>query len=114
MTLKQLLFEMYGIEDPHPSSERLYELLGTIGELHARKQKDYGRADDPFANVRGSSEWGVQPWVGAMIRLNDKVKRLQTFALTGSLANEGAFDSFLDIAVYALIAHVLLEEQLGQ
>ena len=97
--------------DRHPNSARYHELLAEAGELHDRKQADYGRGDDPFANVRASDEWGVPGWVGAMIRLNDKVRRLQTLASRGSLANEAAIDSFMDIAVYALIARVLYEQE---
>ena len=95
----------------HPNSARFHQLLKEIGELHDRKQADYGRGDDPFANVRSSTEWGVPAWVGAMIRLNDKVRRLQTLATKGALANEAATDSLQDIAVYALIALVLYEQE---
>ena len=95
----------------HPSSQRLHALLKEMGELHDRKQKDYGTSQDPFANVRGSLDFGVKPWVGAMIRLNDKVKRLQSHAQGSPLANEGALDSMMDIAVYALIAYVLYEQE---
>jgi hypothetical protein len=48
-----------------------------------------------------------------MVRLTDKVRRLQTLAQTGELSNEGAIDSFMDISVYALIARVLFEETNG-
>jgi hypothetical protein len=95
----------------HPNSQRFHELLKEAGELHDKKQTDYGRGDDPFANVRSSSEWGVPAWVGAMVRLNDKVRRLQALATKGSLANEAAIDSMMDIAVYALIARVLYEQE---
>lgn len=95
----------------HPNSERFHQLLVEMGELHDRKQEDYGRGDDPFANVRASEEWGIPGWVGAMIRLNDKVRRLQALRTKGSLANEAAVDSFMDIAVYALIALVLYEQE---
>jgi hypothetical protein len=94
----------------HPLSQRLHALLIEIGQLHDKKQKDYGVDNDPFANVRGSAEWGVQPWVGAMVRANDKMKRLQKFAKVGSLANEAVEDSFKDLAVYSLIGLVLYEE----
>lgn len=79
--------------------------------MHDRKQADYGRGDDPFANVRASEEWGIKGWVGAMVRAQDKVRRLQTFAQRGSLVNEPVRDSLLDLAVYALIALVLYEEE---
>jgi hypothetical protein len=95
----------------HPSSQRFHELLKQAGDTHDRKSADYGSLTDPFANVRASEEFGVSSWVGAMIRLNDKVTRLKSLAVKGSLSNEAATDSFMDIAVYALIAHVLFEEK---
>ena len=97
----------------HPNSARFHEILAELGELHDRKQQDYGRGDDPFANVRASGEWGVKSWIGAMIRLTDKVRRLQAYALKGRLANEGVEDSLRDIAVYAAIALVLFEQECG-
>lgn len=95
----------------HQGSKRFHELLQEIGDLHDRKQLDYGSAKDPFANVRASEEFGIPSWVGALVRLNDKVVRLKQFAQRGSLANESAKDSMLDIAVYALISYVLYEEE---
>lgn len=94
----------------HPNSARFHSILKELGELHDRKQLDYGKGNDPFANIRGSAEWGIPAWVGAMVRANDKIKRLQTFAVKGSLANEGAIDSFNDLAVYAVIGRVLFED----
>lgn len=97
----------------HPNSARFHALLAEAGTTHDLKQGDYGKDDDPFANVRASEEWGIPGWVGAMVRLTDKVRRLQTLAGKGSLANESAYDSFVDIAVYALIAYVLYEQEHG-
>ena len=95
----------------HPNSARFHELLDEAGTLHDLKQGDYGKGDDPFANVRASEEWGIEPWIGAMVRLNDKVRRLQSLATKGTLNNEAAIDSFMDIAVYALIARILYEQE---
>lgn len=95
----------------HPNSARFHELVQEIAALHDLKQEDYGAGDDPFANVRSSAAWGVPGWVGTLIRLNDKVVRLQSFVRKGKLANESAEDSMRDIAVYALIALVLYEEE---
>lgn len=92
-------------------SERFHEILRNLGELHDKKQADYGRPDDPFANVRASEEWGVEAWLGAMVRANDKIRRLQTYAQTGKLSNEGVEDSLMDLAVYSIIALVLFEEE---
>ena len=90
---------------------RFHALLKQIGELHDKKQQDYGSNADAFANVRASEEWGVSPWIGAMIRATDKVRRLQSFSVKGTLANEGVEDSLMDLAVYALISLVLFREE---
>lgn len=90
---------------------RFHALLQQIADLHDKKQADYGKDADPFANVRASRFWGIAPWVGALVRLNDKVSRLQSFARKGALANESAEDSMMDIAVYALIALILYREE---
>lgn len=82
-----------------------------MGELHDRKQSDYGKADDPFANVRSADDWGLSPSLGACIRMGDKLRRLQAFYRKGSLANESVEDAFLDLAVYAIIGLLLYREE---
>jgi hypothetical protein len=86
-------------------------VLTELTRLHAAKNQDYGRAADPYANVRASEDWGIPPWVGAMVRATDKLRRLQTFAQKGTLANEGVEDSLLDLAVYAVIGLLLYREE---
>lgn len=102
--------ELRRVGERHPNSARFHQLLAEAGQMHDRKQKDYGSDTDPFANVRASENWGIPGWVGALVRLSDKVARLQSFARRGSLANESAKDSMMDIAVYALIAYTLYEQ----
>lgn len=97
-------------DPPEAGDPRFHALLREIGRLHDRKQADYGRAEDPFANVRASADFGVAPWVGAMIRANDKMRRIQRFAQRGRLHNERVEDSLMDLAVYALIALILYRE----
>ena|SRR5579864_1079405 len=95
----------------HPKSQEFHDLLIKIGELHNRKQKDYGTDTDPFANIRASEDFGIDGWIGALVRLNDKIARLKNFAKKKSLANESVEDSLLDISVYALIALILYREK---
>ncbi len=95
----------------HHLSARFHQILRGLGDLHDLKQLDYGAADDPFANIRSSADFGIRPWVGALVRGNDKMKRLQKLSREGNLANEPAVDSFRDLAVYAIIALVLFEEE---
>lgn len=97
----------------HPKSEEFHALLKEMGDMHDRKQADYGRSDDPFANVRASSDFGVEAWIGCMIRANDKMRRIQTAAQGSELKNEGVEDSLLDLAVYAIIGLILYREWAG-
>lgn len=89
------------------------DILKILRDLHERKSKDYGKDNDPYANVReGADNWGIAPWIGAMIRASDKVARLQAYARNGVLANEGVEDSLQDIAVYAIIALILFRQEI--
>jgi hypothetical protein len=106
---QEFLQEKHG--DRHPNSARFHTILEGLGELHDEKQKGYGTSTDPFANVRGSERWGVAPWLGAMIRANDKIVRLQSYAQKGSLPFESVEDAFRDLAVYAIIGLCLFEEE---
>lgn len=87
------------------------QALDEMWALHQKKNQDYGAKNDPYRNVRGGADWGVDPWVSAQIRLGDKTKRLQKYAQTGELTNENAEDSLLDQAVYSVISLVLWREQ---
>jgi|SRR5438093_3873777 len=91
-------------------SERFHEILQELGQLHDKKQADYGSSSDPFANVRASQEFGIPPWIGAMLRGNDKIVRIKSFITKGNLKNESLEDSLRDLAVYAIIALTLYEE----
>jgi len=46
-----------------------------------------------------------------MIRANDKIIRLQSLLVKGKLENESARDSLIDLASYAIIALILMEEE---
>lgn len=91
----------------HPASEAFHAVLKQLGDLHDKKQLDYGTSSDPFHNVRSAGEWNIDPWVGAMVRASDKIRRLQSYNNNGMLANEGVEDAFMDLAVYAIIALLL-------
>ena len=97
----------------HPASQRFHDKLKELGELHDRKQADYGIESDPFYNVRSSSEFGVPGHIGAAIRMSDKMRRIQASARGSKLQNEGILDSFDDIAVYSIIGGLLWEDEQG-
>lgn len=92
--------------------EPFYAIINEITAMHDKKQKDYGTDQDPLANVRASTDYGVPSWIGVLVRMNDKMKRLQKAARGGQLANESVEDSIIDIAVYAIIDLVLYREMI--
>jgi len=87
-------------------------VLREMKRLHDKKQLDYGSKTDPFANVRAAEDFGIPGWLGAVLRANDKMSRLKSFAEKGVLANEPIEDSLIDLANYAVIALVLYREAL--
>jgi hypothetical protein len=95
-------------------NEQFSGVLEEMLALHDRKNRDYGTASDPFANVRASEEFGIPAWLGSVIRANDKMSRLKAFAQNGTLANEGVEDSLIDLANYAVIALCLYRGGGGQ
>lgn len=97
----------------HPSSEAFHTLLRAAGEMHDRKQADYGTDADPFANVRAAADWGLPGSLGACIRMGDKLHRLQSYYRKGTLTNEGVVDTFLDGLVYNGIGLLLYIEENG-
>src|SRR6185437_6718536 len=89
---------------------RFLAALEEIRLMHVRKGADYGQGTDTFANVRASEDFGIPGWLGAVMRGNDKMARLKSFAVKGKLENEPVEDSLLDLANYAIIAMVLWRE----
>lgn len=87
------------------------QVLDEIKALHDKKQADYGTEDDQFANIRASELFGFPAWVGAVMRAQDKIHRIQTFSRKGRLVNETVEDSLLDLAVYAVIALAMHREE---
>lgn len=86
------------------------QIIAEMREMHIKKRTDYGRIDDPYANVRASEAFGIPGWVGALTRQQDKTRRLQKFVTEGNLANESVEDSLLDSIVYGVIALALWRE----
>lgn len=98
------------VEPKIKGDPRFHATLKEMGELHDRKQQDYGSASDPFANYRSSEDIGIPAWKNAFLRTTEKVNRVKSFIRNGNLANEGVEDAFMDIAVTAIISLVTYRE----
>ena len=97
-------------EFPEGGDPRFRKILAEMLALHIKKGADYGTSTDIFANVRGSEELGIDAWRGTLVRCMDKVKRLCNAAKGAKMANESVQDSWIDLANYAVIGHIMYDE----
>lgn len=88
-----------------------YKIVDELKQIHSMKSFDYGKEKDPLSNLRNSEEFGISNWIGAMIRANDKMARIKTFANKKELKNESVEDALKDLANYAILALVLYREE---
>jgi len=94
----------------HP---RFYELWKLMGEIHSRKNNDYAGDADPLRNFRKCEGWELEAWKGALVRLEDKLSRIESFAMKPKfeVKDESFVDTCIDGANYFLLMAILFEEQ---
>jgi len=94
----------------HPD---FYKLLEQMADLHSRKNHDYAGESDPLKNLRACERLNLKPFLGVLVRLQDKWSRLEEFVNSGQLMvkNESVIDTLMDNAVYSLLAIILYKEQ---
>jgi hypothetical protein len=104
--------------DRLPGDKRYYKLLAEEAILHARKNRDYSGDQDPLANLRECEKMGVRMFDGIMVRLSDKwsramvlIKRMRTTGEGPAVVDESLEDTLRDLAVYAKLAIVALQER---
>jgi len=95
----------------HVDSENFIALTKQLCEIHMKKSHDYGHNNQPLANFEESTRFGVRPFTGIMIRMNDKMIRIQNFIDKGNLQCESVSDALLDIAAYALLGIIQLQKE---
>lgn len=96
--------------NPLKGDDRFREKLELMWMMHCKKGNDYGSEDDFLANLRASEGFGIEAWIGALVRANDKMIRLKNAAKGEYLVNESVQDSLMDLACYALLSLILFEE----
>jgi hypothetical protein len=96
------------IEPKNRKSSRIAELAQTIAETYARKNSDYG---DSFG--RSVERYGI---IAALTRLSDKFNRFENLILSSNgskplVGDESVLDTLLDMATYALMTYMELENK---
>ena len=80
------------------------KILEEAKELHNRKNDDYAKTNDPYANFRECERFGIPAWKGVLVRISDKWTRICNLVKKmdegKEASNEPLEDSFRDLCVY--------------
>ncbi len=93
----------------HP---KFKEILDELNTLHVQKNSDYNPTEDPLANFKMCAAFGIEPWKGILVRITDKIARLQSFARKGKyqVQDEKVEDTLKDLATYAILCLIVYQE----
>lgn len=75
------------------------------------KNHDYTTgANDPFANFNAAKVVGIEPGLGILLRMLDKIARCRTFVKSTALRvkNESFENAILDIINYAVLLYCMM------
>lgn len=93
------------------------KLFESIVDLHIRKNAGYAGlyTKDPWANFRMAEWFHVSPFVGCLIRMSDKLIRIKNLSdhPEADQVQESITDALYDLAIYAVIAICLLEQEIS-
>ena len=85
-----------------------------IVQTNRKKRADYARDGDPFSSFRISSDLlglvGFGPVEAALFNITQKLSRLKSLRENGRMddpQNEAVADTYLDLAVYAVLLYAL-------
>lgn len=92
-----------------------FDVLEQMKEIHAAKNSDYNyNQKGPLDNFKESEKFGVDPFIGVLIRLSDKYARVKSLCIkenmTGEVRDESIEDTLIDLANYAILAIVVRRE----
>ena len=84
------------------NQQRIQEQADDLAQLLIRKNADYGNSFEEQYNKRGL--------LGVLIRLEDKIARLDNLQKNTAKVDESIKDTLVDLAGYALLASILVGE----
>jgi hypothetical protein len=82
-------------------------------EIMQSKNHDYTGDGDIFKNFKAADVFGIDPVRGLLLRVMDKLQRINTFAEKGKLEveNESVIDAFEDVINYMILGKAMVVEQ---
>ena len=85
------------------------EAVGLIVEVNRKKRADYALEGSPFSNFEFTAGvFGMKPEEAALFNVAQKLARLSSLRANGRPPqNEAVYDTYLDLAVYGVIAYAI-------
>jgi hypothetical protein len=88
------------------------DILNNMQAVYEAKDNDYSATGLPMGNLRKCEDAGIEAWRGCLVRIGDKMSRLENFLKEKEylVISEKAEDTVVDLANYAILMSCLLEE----
>jgi hypothetical protein len=94
------------------TSETALDILDNMQSVYEAKDSDYSATGLPMGNLRKCEDAGIDAWRGCLVRIGDKMSRLENFlkAKEYLVISEKAEDTVIDLSNYAILMSCLIEE----
>ena len=90
---------------------RLQQLYAENLDISRRKNADYADQGDPFKNFRACELYGIKVEDAILVRMSDKMVRVgNLLKREAEVSDESIKDSLSDLANYAMILRMYLEQ----
>lgn len=84
------------------------KIMNELIDIHHSKNHDYA-GGDYLSDLIASRRMGITPWKNALLRMQQKMSRMESFAKQNELlvAEEKIEDTLKDMAVYSILCLIL-------
>lgn len=87
------------------------DILDNMQKVYEAKDNDYSSTGLPMGNLRKCEDAGIEAWRGCIVRMGDKISRLENFLQKNEYqVAEKADDTIIDLANYSILMSCLLNE----
>jgi hypothetical protein len=92
--------------------ETALDILDNMQAVYEAKDSDYSATGLPMGNLRKCEDAGIEAWRGCLVRIGDKMSRLENFLKEKEylVISEKAEDTVIDLANYAILMSCLIQE----
>lgn len=88
------------------------DILNNMQKVYEAKDDDYSSSGLPMGNLRKCEDAGIEAWRGCIVRMGDKISRLENFLNKHQYkVDEKAEDTIIDLANYSILCACLLNEE---